>query len=311
MILWDDSGHAPPLKSESDWIKAGEIVFDSAVVYDGITTASDVRMPDWYAKTRPLLTRDGIMPFYRYVVRQKGKLELGRLACANCHARVMLDGTVLKGAQGNIPFDAFRGYALRSHRFQTQEVHALERQLYAAPWLLQFDPSFRMERMTVEQIAAAHEEIPPGVLARHRSSPFDPVQVPDLIGLKERLYLDRTGLQPQRSIVDIMRYAALNQGADDIASFDGFVPVDFPLFRTLPEPRDRRIPGRYSDEQLYALALYLYSLRPPANPNKFDATAARGEKVFRREGCGGCHTPPLYTNNKLIPVEGFAFLRKT
>jgi hypothetical protein len=27
--------------------------------------------------------------------------------------------------------------------------------------------------------------------------------------------------------------------------------------------------------------------------------------VFDREGCGGCHTPPLYTNNKLTPVAGF------
>jgi hypothetical protein len=27
--------------------------------------------------------------------------------------------------------------------------------------------------------------------------------------------------------------------------------------------------------------------------------------VFEREGCGGCHTPPLYTNNKLLPVTGF------
>ena len=107
-----------------------------------------------------------------------------------------------------------------------------------------------------------------------------------------------------------MRYAALNQGADDLASFSGFVPSDFPAFRTIPDPSDRRLLGRYSDEQLYALALYLYSLRPPPNPNKFDAAASRGKRVFQREGCGGCHTPPLYTNNKLTPVEGFAVPKK-
>ena len=56
---------------------------------------------------------------------------------------------------------------------------------------------------------------------------------------------------------------------------------------------------RYSDEQLYALAQYIYSLKPPPNPNKFDALAAGGQKVFEREGCAGCHRPPLYTNNKL------------
>jgi len=43
----------------------------------------------------------------------------------------------------------------------------------------------------------------------------------------------------------------------------------------------------------------------PPNPNRFDAMAARGQKVFEREGCAGCHTPPLYTNNKLTLAEGF------
>ena len=27
--------------------------------------------------------------------------------------------------------------------------------------------------------------------------------------------------------------------------------------------------------------------------------------MFEREGCAGCHTPPLYTNNKLTLAEGF------
>ena len=53
------------------------------------------------------------------------------------------------------------------------------------------------------------------------------------------------------------------------------------------------------------MALYVYSLRPPLNPNKFDAAAARGEKLFARESCSVCHTAPLYTNNKLTPAEGF------
>jgi hypothetical protein len=44
--------------------------------------------------------------------------------------------------------------------------------------------------------------------------------------------------------------------------------------------------GRYSDEQLYTLALYVYSIESPSNPNKFDAIAARGQKVFGTEGCG-------------------------
>jgi hypothetical protein len=110
-------------------------------------------------------------------------------------------------------------------------------------------------------------------------------------------YLDATGLQRQNSIVDLMRYVALNQGADDRASYAGFIPVGLPTFDKLPDPENGG--GRYSEEQLYALALYVYSLKPPPNPNKFDDVARRGEKIFDREGCATCHTPPLYTNNKL------------
>jgi hypothetical protein len=138
----------------------------------------------------------------------------------------------------------------------------------------------REKDMSSEEINEVLLTVPPGVISRHRSSSFTPVQVPDLIGVKDRHYLDRTGLQPQHSIVDLMRYAALNQGGDALASFDGFIPADIPDFKTLPDPSDPvKVGGRYSDEQLYALALYVYSLKPPPNPNKFDAAAARGQKV--------------------------------
>jgi len=61
----------------------------------------------------------------------------------------------------------------------------------------------------------------------------------------------------------------------------------------------RRVQARMPDEALYALALYIYSLKPPANPNPFDDAARAGKNVFAREGCGSCHTPPLSTNNKV------------
>jgi len=78
--------------------------------------------------------------------------------------------------------------------------------------------------MTREQIIESHAAIPPGVLARHGSSVFWPVQVPDLIGLRERKYLDRTGLIRHRGIGDLMRYGALNQDADAFSNFGGFIP---------------------------------------------------------------------------------------
>jgi hypothetical protein len=92
------------------------------------------------------------------------------------------------------------------------------------------------------------------------------------------------------------------QGGDLLANHNGFIPADLANFRKLPAPTTQ---SRYSDEQLYALARYLYSLAPPPNPNKFDALAERGQGLFQNEGCETCHTLPLYTNNKLTPAEGF------
>ena len=99
-----------------------------------------------------------------------------------------------------------------------------------------------------------------------------------------------------------MRYASLAQGIEFLSNFGGFIPSGEENFSKLPPPATQE---RFSDEQLYALAMYLYSLRPPPNPNRLDAMARTGQRVFEREGCAGCHTPPLYTNNKLLPVSGF------
>lgn len=62
---------------------------------------------------------------------------------------------------------------------------------------------------------------------------------------------------------------------------------------------------RTPDALLYALAIYLYSLKPPANPNPVDSHSQRGSQVFQASGCPQCHTPPLYTNNRLTLAAGF------
>jgi hypothetical protein len=292
------------LKTEADWIKAGEAVFDTPIgvgrLGPGNSSVLYVRDPAWLAQTRPPLAKDGTIPFYRYVVTEKGRVEVGILSCAMCHTRVMPDGTIIKGAQGNFPFDRELAYDLTSQPDQLEPARGLERHLFTVPWL-RADLQEQFAHRSIAEMAAAHATIPPGALARHRATPYYPVQVPDLIGVKDRHYLDRTGLQLHRSIADLMRYAALNQGTDDLAHFGDLVPAADD-FRTLPDPSTQM---RYSDEQLYALALYVYSLQPPANPNKFDETAARGQEIFKREKCVMCHTPPLYTNNQLTPVKGF------
>jgi hypothetical protein len=274
-ILWDDKDHAPLLKTKSDWIAAGKTVFDSPIGYGGLFGGdpSDVlylRDPKFYKDTKTPIAANGTVPFYRYVVMQKGQIAIGVLACAMCHTRVMSDGSVLKGAQGNFPFDRAFAYNYRYGAGTVDMARQLERALYAAPWIP--GASLADDNRSIEDIASSHQVIPPGVIARHRSSTLTPVQVPDLIGVKDRRYLDRTGLQQNRSIVDIMRYAALNQGGDDLANYDGFIPADFPKFNKLPNVND--VNQRYSDTQLYALALYIYSLKPPRNPHKFDAPAS-------------------------------------
>ena len=195
-----------------------------------------------------------------------------------------------------MPLDRVLAFSFRT-RIGIDLVRFGEKVRYNAPWLEAENPLVRIAKMSLEEIASMHEAIPPGVQARHSTSPFYPVQVPDLIGVKDRRYFDRTGSFQHRSIGDLMRYAALVQGVDVLARYG-----DFKLIEEMPDPK-RFL--RYSDEQLYALALYIYSLKPPTNPNKFDKAAARGKEIFKREGCAGCHTPPLYTNNKLTPADGF------
>ncbi len=294
---------AAKLKTEADWIKAGELVFEAPIAYDNdpvsVVRVPDIRNPAWYEKANIPVTKDGSMPFAVYVIRKKGVVEAGSLSCAMCHTRVMPDGTVIKGAQGNFPFDRTLAFVAPRQGTIEQNRPAL-RLLFATPWL-QPDPQARLYQISLEEFKSNLEAIPPGVLARHGTSHYSPAQVPDLIGVKERRYLDRTGLVRHRDIGDLMRYAALNQDADVLARYGDFRPIEA-IFGKLPDPA---MLSRYSDEQLYALALYIYSLKPPPNPNRRTPLAVQGEKVFQREGCAMCHTPPLYTNNKLTPADGF------
>jgi hypothetical protein len=90
-----------------------------------------------------------------------------------------------------------------------------------------------------------------------------------------------------------------------LSDYSGFIPLgNFGLQpdNRRPEPETLE---RYSDAQLFALAKFIYSLTPPVNPNPVNGSSRRGERVFVREGCPGCHTPPLYTNNKLTIAEGY------
>jgi hypothetical protein len=209
--------------------------------------------------------KDGELPYFlplsRYYVRQKGVLEVGGNSCASCHTRIMPDGSFLEGAQGivDVPFES----VLKTLR----------------PWVVgkkQFLESYTRE-FAVAQVTARQ----PGVVARQGSSPTHPPHIPSLIGVEDLRHLDATGLVHHRSIGDLMRYAIANQGLDTLAHFGDFQP----------SPQGTTFSGdpgtRYSDEQLYALALYIYSLKPPPNPNPLNDRARRGQKIFEQQGCAG------------------------
>jgi hypothetical protein len=255
----------------------------------------------WYREHKVPVAKDGTVPFYRYVVRQKGKVEIGTLACSNCHARVMADGSIVKGAQGNFPRMQANAHILRLLQPSLGDAAMLAGMSsilmhdYGTPWLSD-DLNIRLKSMSVDDLISAFELIPAGITACHNSSLFSPVQVPSLIGVGERKYLDHTGHVVQRGIGDLMRFSAFVQGN----TLSGFGHYELP-----PSVPGFVLQERMSDLQLYALARYLQSLQPPPNPNRPTTLSKRGARIFKREGCEGCHTPPLYTNNTLTPVTGF------
>ena len=90
------------LHTHRDWAKAGEAIFDAPTFF------AEPRPGAWsihssFPAAGVPVAADGTYPFVRYVIRKKGEVELGGNSCAWCHTRVMPDGSVVKGAQGNFP----------------------------------------------------------------------------------------------------------------------------------------------------------------------------------------------------------------
>ncbi|MGH9723151.1 MAG: hypothetical protein ACRD8O_23310 [Bryobacteraceae bacterium] len=271
------------LKTEADWIRAGQLVWQSVITPAEGPLAVSAPAPRRRER--------------RYVIRTKGRVENGDSTCAECHVRYLADGTSVIGAQGK-SWEG-RGPGLRKvfadPKLANHDAVNPFRN-HSVPWLSP-DPLEPLKNPTPDVMGPVIDEWVAGTFPRPGTSPLFPPVVPDLIGIRDRKYFDATGLIRHRSIGDLMRYAALVTGIERLARYDGFR-----FYGELPDPTTLE---RFSDEQLYALALYVYSLKPPENPNKFDAGAARGQEIFEREGCAACHTPPLYTNNMLTPVEGF------
>ena len=300
--------NAADLKTEDDWIKAGEIIYDMPEVYEPIDSAYLALLPELEKHWRKFIptTKEGVIPFLSIVVREKGRLELGSRTCGMCHTKVMPDGDLLKGGQGNFIFTNYLVSLLRVQRDVRKvpdsliqlRINAFNRLLFQAPWI-KHESQDRLKKLSVDEWLAAFETRV-GVLHRQGTGLGYPVNVPDLFNVKARKYLDRTGHLLQRDIGDLMRYATFNQSADKLDDYNGFT-----AFNRAADPKKGNV-TRFSDEQLFALAKFIYSLKSPKNPTVYpEALLKKGEAIFKKQGCITCHTPPLYSNNKLTPVDGF------
>jgi hypothetical protein len=129
-------------------------------------------------------------------------------------------------------------------------------------------------------------------LGRNRSSPFFPPAVPDLRGLRERRYFDKSGLNQHRGIPDLMRYAAMAEGIEFFSSFDGFIPFGGDKFDKLPNPDSLE---RFSEAQLYALALWLYCWNRRRTPHHRRIRWCAAVKRYSKESVAGAATLLRFT----------------
>jgi hypothetical protein len=290
------------IRTKQEWIAAGRRAWEEL---DAPSFRSSDPEMIARARSRDVLSKvpvqpDGTIFALRWVVTDKG-LQLSYIECASCHTRFMSDGSRIAGAPqnqvgnytstGGIGTELF--YRELQQYFTGEPLGTAVYKTFAAPWVKP-DVHDQIRSMSRSDLDGLLGSIVGGTFPRINGSPYFTTKIPDLIGIKDRKYIDHTATHRHRGPGDFMRYASLIQGAD-VLSYGA---------HQFFNQKQRHILYRYDDAVLYAVTQYVYSLEPPPNPNPFDDLAARGQKVFAREGCPGCHTPPLYTNNKLTLAEG-------
>lgn len=291
----------PGARTEAEWVAEGKRLFremDNVFVRNYDPAVHEVfRSLEEFQKRRGRALQDGTIPMVRWVPTSKG-LAVSQQACAGCHSRVMPDGTILDGAPLTPQFDLFvlalftpkLAAAVQETSFPGDSTGVAKWRQFGVPWVAD-DIHERLKSMSPADMRKLGS--PGNVIARFGGSPFYPTKVPDLIGIRDRKYIDHTATHVLRGPADLMRYAEI------IGCCDAGVFGEYQMLH------NGRILGRTPEHQLFALSKYLLALEPPRNPNADDPRAADGRKVFDREGCATCHTPPLYTNNKLTLAAGF------
>jgi hypothetical protein len=294
------------IHTRDDWIAAGGRAFGEADSFWSRTSdpAIIAQARDPRSFQGALKLPDGSAFGPRWVVTDRG-VQISYLACGNCHYTSRPDGSLMVGGpRGPRPSGApsvnpripgAQGSPPVLQRYFVGDSQAtIAWRMFSVPWA----PDQRIERLRDEkqpnlQALAGGD---PGVFHRPHGSPFYATKIPDLYILRYSRYLDATGTHRLRGPADVARYAAFITGAD---------PMAFGSHQFLSGDQ-RRLRFRYADEVLYAVGEYLLSLESPRNPNASPpAMLARGEQLFRREGCVNCHVPPDYTSGKLTLARGY------
>src|SRR5262249_31977847 len=188
-------------RTEAEWNAAGLMVFHGMDLPEN--RMGDPKVLEWLddpdapVREHALITGDGIIVGFRWVVDRDRKLKVTIPECSSCHTRVLPDGTTINGAQGNFKF----GLSVDDVMFARAD-EALQRlrplpgpaerryQQFGVPWLTD-DIHARFKTMSKEELDRIDgTPTAPSTFSRFNGSPYFTNHMPDLIGVRDRKYLD-------------------------------------------------------------------------------------------------------------------------
>ena len=218
------------LQTEADWIEAGRRVFDEAdhlhlrTLDPKFVTAARSRETFDQAGVEPL--PDGTVFGSRWVPTKQGvALSFGN--CNNCHLLYRSDGIRVPGASAFAEVSRTRNPKYRNplinpvqfanrmvtgaapFRMGNEPLGMWLNGAYGVPWRKDSLDEQLKATTKVEYDALIGGIVRGGGVPRWNGSLYYPAKIPDLIGIKDRKYIDHTATHLHRGIGDMMRYAAM------------------------------------------------------------------------------------------------------
>lgn len=206
-----------PLSGSENLRQGDEIDVPYSRLFDA-DSISLARSPKYFRDNehRLVFRPDGTIAMYGWVVTPQG-VGLGITACSSCHTRYLHDGTAIAGAAfaqkiTDSILERMSDRLLNIAFAGDSPQMALYRQ-FGVPWILD-DIHGGLRNMPADRIGELFDALPPGVSDRPNGSVYYPTKVLDLIGIRDRKYIDHTATHRNRGAADIMRYAALVEYSD-------------------------------------------------------------------------------------------------